>query len=470
MEQLKRKIQLYKTYISYYVSQNSFKEIYILSILIAVYGGVISRVKMGVFSGFFASFSFPTFIISFFLINILNILLFNKFIDGNSLFYNIRINDKSMVLKEKIIMSVLLCLYFNFLFFLIMLPLIYLFNGGLIDKEKYYNYDINKFTYFLYSLIRLIIFNCIFAMLNAILYEKYKFKVVLIDFLFLLGIRLNSVKRNIRFSLNVYDILLFSQFKNFKYDVLSTLLIFVILFAFSRYLLVKIRKINSNVIPIVFSDFKFIINKKLNIFVLYLSMHTLIFILFRNINSGFENILGLNLDFNNFNLIDFLSFLLNDITYIFIFMKLLEKDMEYMYSVIFSRLKVSNWLLSKFISFFCIIGLLKLLDYFLFFVIMKVSVSLVFKYLWVELLNIMLIDVFILLVNLFKKNKILYCISIFAMIVLLPKNIMLLYNYKYLIIGTFIVINGILYGFSRFRNNMFFNLYGGSYDRNKKYC
>lgn len=467
---LKKKMQLYNTYISYYLSQPSFRVFYLISVLIAIYGSLISKVPGDLFDGFFAAFGYPTFIASYFLLVIVNTLMFNKFLDKASVFHDIRINNKTIILKEKILMSILLYLYFNIMFAIIIFPLIYLFKGGYIGNSNYYNYNVSKCIYSLYAFIRIIIFSSLLTALNVILYYKYRLRVIYLDFLILLGFRLVIRGDIFKFTLNIYNLLLFSRFISFKYDLLSTIIIISIFLVLCFLLTKNINKINFKLKSIMVSDFKFIMNRRINYLIVYLILHILIFLLYRNVRGGYDLFLGLNFKFSNFNIISFLTFTFSEITYIFILIKLLEKDMEYMYSVIFSRLNISKWFLSKICSFLIIVFTLKVIDYTMFYLIFNVSLSLVFRYLFVEILNILLIEVVILIISLFKKKKYLYFMLFILMIILLPKNIVSLYDYRYIIISIFLVFNCIMYLISRFRNNTIFNLIGGSYDRNKKYC
>lgn len=469
MQQLKEKIHLYNSYIKYYISQNSFKGLYLLSLIVAFYGGSSRRIRGDFLDGFISSYSFPTFVILFFVLNIVNAIMFNRFFDGVSHFHDIRVGNKKHILKEKIIMSLMLCFYFNILFFMVNLSLIFMHKGGIIFNDLYLNYNISRLTYFIYSFIRLFLFTCIVVIYNVILYEKFNFKVVIADFLFLLGFWLVGYKGVNTFTLNIYYIIMFVKFVSFKNDLLCSVISLVLLFGFS-FILLNARKLQNNILPVIISDTKYLINKKLNIVIIYLLVHFLLFYFFRNIKTDYEFMFGLNVDFNNFYIIYFLSFVFNEVTYIFILVKLFEKDLEYMYSVIFSRLRISNWFISKILSFLFIILFLKLVDYSVFYLFFRLDLFIVIKYLVSDILNILIIQMFITIISLLKKNKYLYIISFILMVILLPKNILSLYDYKFIILFMFIVVNGAFIFISKLKNNTIFNLIGGSYDRNKKYC
>lgn len=224
MKKLKDKLQIYNSYISYYINQNTFKEIYMLSVILSIYASLLSRINGDVIDGIFNAFCFSTFLLCFYLLIIVNILLFNKFLDNSSEFFNMRIGSKFGVLKEKIKISLILNLFFNILFILLIFSLIFMAHVGHINNEIYKTYKITKATYLLYFTFRMLIINSVLTMFNVIIYEKFGIKVILFDLIFLAGLFVFPIQTDLKLTLNFYNILCLSHFKSFAYDLCSSFL------------------------------------------------------------------------------------------------------------------------------------------------------------------------------------------------------------------------------------------------------
>lgn len=221
---------------------------------------------------------------------------------------------------------------------------------------------------------------------------------------------------------------------------------------------------------IIKGDIKFLISKKINILIIYILMMLIIFIFSKNTLIPIKDILGINFNTASISLIPMFSYMISILTIIYIFLKVLEKDMEYMYSIIFTRITSSKWLVSKIISYLIIILILKLAEYSLFMILYKVEINMVFYYFICEITYYLMIETIILFVNLFKKKRNIYYILIILSIIIIPKNILSIADILMYIVIISVIINIIIFMFSYLRNNTFFSLIGGIYDRNKKYC
>lgn len=221
---------------------------------------------------------------------------------------------------------------------------------------------------------------------------------------------------------------------------------------------------------IIICDVKFLISKKINVSVLYLFLMVILFLFSKNTLIPVSEILGINLKIESITMISLFSYLISTLTYVYIFVKILEKDMEYMYSIVFTRISSSKWLISKIISYSIIVSILKLIEYLLLLFFFRIDIHLIFVYFVCEITYCLMIETIVLFVNLFKKKKIIYFILIIASIVIIPKNILSTSDKIIYIWIISIAINVAIFLFSYLRNNTFFSLIGGIYDRNKKYC
>ena len=78
-------------------------------------------------------------------------------------------------------------------------------------------------------MIRNVIITTFISIINITLYEKIKLKCIVIDVLFLLGIIINSIKNNLKLSINIFEVVKVSNFNNIKYDIGTTIICLLIL-------------------------------------------------------------------------------------------------------------------------------------------------------------------------------------------------------------------------------------------------
>ena len=217
---------------------------------------------------------------------------------------------------------------------------------------------------------------------------------------------------------------------------------------------------------IIRGDLTYIFSKKKNIIVIFNILMLSIFIFTRNTQMPPKYILGLDLTIENTDLITVFSYLLNVVTYIYIFVFLLEKDLKNMFPLLFTRMSMYKWLIIKIISYIIIILIMKSIEYIIFILLYNSNLSLVLNYYIHDISYSLLVMSLVLLTCLFRKKEILFYIILILNIILIPKCIIT--NLYYLIFITIMDIIIIL--FSYFKNNKFLYLIGGFYyDRSKKY-
>ena len=249
MDKLKNKIQIYRNYFNLYISQESFKYFYIYTIIITIYGGLLIKQETNIISGIPNLFKFSTFLLCYYTLIILNSMSLNNFYENMMTFYNIRKGSKKSVLKSKIFITIIVNLYYNLIIYLLLITFVSFFSGGNINNVTYHNYDISNYTYLFYIIIRNIIITTFISIINITLYEKIKLKCIVIDVLFLLGIIINSIKNNLKLSINIFEVVKVSNFNNVKYDIGSTIICLLILLLIEIILFKTIYREKKNEIP-----------------------------------------------------------------------------------------------------------------------------------------------------------------------------------------------------------------------------
>lgn len=229
MNKLKDKIQIYSKYFNFYISQSSFKHLYIYTIIIAIYGGLLIKQETNIITGIPNLFRFSTFLLCYYILIILNSFSLNKFYEDMLIFFDIRKKSKKSALKSKIYITIIVNIYYNIIIYLLLITFVMFFSGGNINNVSYLNYDISNYLYLLYVIIRNIIITTFISIINITLYEKIKLKCIGINLLFLLGIIINPIKNKLKFSLNLYNIIKLSNFNNIICDINSTIICLIIL-------------------------------------------------------------------------------------------------------------------------------------------------------------------------------------------------------------------------------------------------
>lgn len=239
MKKLKSKLQRYSSFISYYINKGRFKEIYFITVLLSIYSALLGRGDKDTIDGILNVLSFPTFLLIFFVLLLVNTISFNKLLDKVSYFQEIRMKNKYNIIVFRIKETILVTLFYLFLTFILIYSFIYLGHLGYITNTQYGNYNISKLFFLIYFTIRLTIISCAICTFNTILYGKLKYKVFIFDFIFLAGLYLDIFNTNMGVSLNIYYILGLMSFKSFKYDLISSI-ICILLLILINYISMKI--------------------------------------------------------------------------------------------------------------------------------------------------------------------------------------------------------------------------------------
>lgn len=231
---MKSKLSNFYNIVNYIMSKEKFKMIYLIAILICIYGAffISAGNKIGVVDGMLICFSFIWFniaIIFLFLLNTFNICsVFNDEFD----FLILRLKSKKNVIKQIIKYTFII----NMLLFVMVLVIVFSFMliakfGNLGIKNG--KYDILNAVYLLFYLARYIFVIIFLAILNSLLYYKINNKIFIVDFIFCIGLFTFSLsaKESCWYNIAPYNFLCNVSYDSFISELLSTVLFMLFTFA-----------------------------------------------------------------------------------------------------------------------------------------------------------------------------------------------------------------------------------------------
>ncbi|MBO5138093.1 MAG: hypothetical protein J6B89_00425 [Bacilli bacterium] len=449
---MKNRIARYKQISNYILSTDKFKVIFLLMIVLVLYGGFVLGTNVNnFFDTILVNYQFSFFNIFFFSLLLCNTLNTCSVFDELK-FYIIRLKDKKTYLKEMILINIVQNVIFIGLFLILYFSVLILLKFGMFDVYNYNSYEISNFLYSIFYLVRYILISLFISIIISILNFKYKkgiSRVVIV--LFLIGFFVFSelgIDNFLIFELLPYGYLGGVSFDRFLSEViwsgsyvLFLLLLIFLLFRVSR------RKVYIHRY-LLFNDISYLFKNRLKFLVPLLFAPALILlILNRNFNVEFGDVLlsvfGNNITFNNNSVIEYIMCLFNVVSFIFIGLDLFIKDIKNEIDYIFLRMNSDTWYKNKFLFLMIIDFVIKIIQYLLVLLVVLLIKGNISR----EVFNILLLDVFNIL---FYQLVVLMCyfslavnkklrLLIFAMsiliVIFIPKSLMIFKSYLILFIG-----------------------------------
>ncbi len=191
--------------LNYITSTERFKIIFVISIIISLYGGVVLGTSSSNYADAilkcFRFYLYNIFIMALLFLNTLNTC---SIFDKKFGFYAIRLKNKKNYLKEVIKTTLFVNMFFLLIFFLLYFISLNFFNFGKFGVYQYQNYNVNNFVYMLFYMIRYVFVSMMICSISALIFINFKEKItILFNFLFLIGFMsptLFSINRNFSFS------------------------------------------------------------------------------------------------------------------------------------------------------------------------------------------------------------------------------------------------------------------------------
>ena len=218
--------------VNYITEQNTFKGIFFLGVLLALYGVVLTNGIPTIVESFLTTFTFYFFNIALiFLVMLYTYNTYNYFSKKFD-FYLIRLKNKHKALKETVYVVVLSNILYFFLLFLIYLCFLIFFKVGNIGLSSSIYNGIADYVYLIFYLIRYFIYVLLFTILNVLIINRWN-HIVSIIFLFLFCLSILSFSMNIdminRFIFNPGAYFSLIKYGSFSLEICYSLLYLIFL-------------------------------------------------------------------------------------------------------------------------------------------------------------------------------------------------------------------------------------------------
>lgn len=236
---MKNKIHNQVNIINYIVSTERFKVIFIMTIILALYGSVIlGKGSKNFIDAVIIPFQFSIFNIFMFSLLFLNTFNTYSTFDKHFSNYIIRLESKNNYLKEQIKNTIILNVFYLILFFLLFFIFLNLSKTGIVEIHNYNNYNVNNLVFTLFYLIRYVVYALLITTASTLLIANCKLEFTVCLWLFFLsGFILNPYCATVKdtFSLNIWN-----YFGQIDYSSFMMELSFSILFGFLLELIIYI--------------------------------------------------------------------------------------------------------------------------------------------------------------------------------------------------------------------------------------
>lgn len=229
---MKNKLHNSYAILKYLMDTERFKIIFFVTIILALYGTGVLGIKVNNFSDTILTiFQFPIFNIILFLMVFFNTLsicsIFSKEFD----FYLMRKKSKKDATKEIMCFALVYNIIYFVMLFVMIISFCLLLKGRNLSDTPYLHYSISNNLYMLFYIIRYFLILSLISLLNVILYQKIKWKVLCINLVFIIGLLIYPNNGDTKGIINVIPWNYFSSvsYSTFSSELVSTLLFLIIL-------------------------------------------------------------------------------------------------------------------------------------------------------------------------------------------------------------------------------------------------
>lgn len=385
---MKKKFHNFFHICSFILSKEKFKIVYILSILLCIYGVIYNGFSsdIGAVTAILMSFGFHVFQFLFLVLCFINTLNVCEVFSNDFDVILIRLKDKRNVVLNFLKYNTIITSIYFFLFLFVTFILQLIVRNFSLGEVYVYGITYNYF-YAIYGLIRMFLLILCFSNIFTMLYYKFREKSLLFILILLIGLIPMSGYGSARFNqcLNPFIYFSFMRFSSFKVDFLASItciLFFSLIEYFMFYLFTK--KDEALILNKVFKNNYTIKNDLFYIFTsisktIVVCVCTFLFmaIFFKLNNADYNFIIDSSLGYDSnileSGLIKIIMFLLNITLYTFIFFKLFMKDFLYQLQDIFFRMSITKWFLCKILFIFIIFFILKLVQFLMLLVVVGIG-------------------------------------------------------------------------------------------------
>ena len=218
--------------LNYITSNERFKIIFVMSIVLAVYGGVGLGISSGNYlDSILSCFTFNVFNVFIIALLFLNTLNTCSIFDKEFSFYTIRLENKRNYLKQVIKIVLLVNLFYFLIFFLLYFMALNIFNFGQLNIYKFMNYNVTNLTYMIFYMVRFIVISMIICSLSALIFINFKERImIMFNFVFMAGFMVNfAYDANKTFSILPWHYYEIMRYPSFMTEISYSLLFIFIL-------------------------------------------------------------------------------------------------------------------------------------------------------------------------------------------------------------------------------------------------
>lgn len=452
---MKKKLSKKIPIIDFITKTSKFKIIFILMLITVIYASLLLPANQNnLFKSIILTHTFPMFNVMFFSVLSLNTInTCTIFCKNDS--YIIRLKNKKATAKElvKLVLQVNTLLIICFL--LIYFMLLSLSQFGYYQTTEVFKYHITTKTYSIFLIIRYYLYALIFSAINTILYLKLKEKKTLIlNIIFIVMFSFISLELdNVSFNFLPWHYFTLINYNSFiielKYSLIYlSLLIFVFIILFNIP-----NKKNLSLTKYLFkSDLNYLIKKQKNILLLIVTVPVVVLItrLSQELSSLelLKSALALDITKNSYNILDYVIYLFNILSYIFITNYLYLKDYQVNLDKIYLRTDFKKFYLQKTTIFLIFTFIIMFIQYFLLILVLaftnhpiilkEIIKVFIINYLFITLIQQIFVSAMIIYSS-FSKLRIGLIILGIISFIFIPKNIINL-NAYYLLLALILVI------------------------------
>ncbi len=446
-----------KQMFSYLIKSDKYKIIYLLLVVLALYGHFILGLNIdNIWRSILLSFQFNYFNVLFFVVSFITTVHVIEAFNNQFKDVVLRLKNKKIYIYNLVFMNFVMYLFNIMLFGIIYFPLVIISNFVTTKKDIILLYDIDTWIYAIYYLGRYFVVLFFINIISLFIYLNFGTIKMYIFQLFILLLLI--IEKLFGFNDKLY--------LSFNRDILISIFIIILVITviiFLYFYLLKRRKLDIGLK----NDFNYLKKNKIKLLLLFLLINVISLTLHLTEEiPSLEKIMfsnATNILKDEFSIIQYIIFLFNNIVFIFLILDLFIKDLNYELDNLFMRIKIFKWMFTKFSFVIIVTIVLKLLEYLSLFFCLYLLSTISWN---IELVNLIVIDIvytlsiefsyLFLYILFYRANNIFiyYIVGVFLFLVI-PKNVYNLHKYiLFLLLILLIIIVAIFLITKKFHKKM----------------
>lgn len=219
--------------INYITTTERYKAIFLVSIIISLYGGfILGGATENFFNSLLVPLQFPMFNVFFFAVIILNNINVCSIFKNSFPNYIMRLKSRKEYIKSIIRLSMIMFLFHFLIILLFILMCLFLINMTNFDIENYASYGTSNLIYVIFYLFRYIIFGILLTIIFSLIYINTNTKITLMfggGFLLLMFYFGNIIQIRDSFSLSIWSYYTKTLYSTFGLEISSSVFMILLL-------------------------------------------------------------------------------------------------------------------------------------------------------------------------------------------------------------------------------------------------